>query len=178
MSCGVGCRWSSDPALLWLWYRLAAVAPIWPLAWEPPYAVGVALKSKEKVFDKGTSHKLWPERRAAPHQDSAGLATLRNRCPRLKGGPAESLAKRSDDLGQGTRWLSVTTQGGSLQQMARFFFPLFFLFLTIAAKWLNPRTQPAVKNLHQKSVSWSTEHDGDNNPLYFPFPQKERWIFF
>ena len=27
-----------------LWLRLAAVAPIQPLAWEPPYAVGVALK--------------------------------------------------------------------------------------------------------------------------------------
>ena len=30
--------------MLWLWYRLAATALIWPLAWEPPYAVGVALK--------------------------------------------------------------------------------------------------------------------------------------
>ena len=26
--------------------RSAAVAPIWPLAWEPPYAVGAALKDK------------------------------------------------------------------------------------------------------------------------------------
>ena len=32
--------------MLWLWYRLAAVAPIQPLAWEPPYAESVALKSK------------------------------------------------------------------------------------------------------------------------------------
>ena len=31
--------------LLWLWYRLAAVAPIRPLAWKFPYAVGAALKS-------------------------------------------------------------------------------------------------------------------------------------
>ena len=29
------------PALLWLWYRPAATA----LAWEPSYAVGVALKN-------------------------------------------------------------------------------------------------------------------------------------
>ena len=28
----------SDPALLWLWRRLASTAPIRPLAWEPPYA--------------------------------------------------------------------------------------------------------------------------------------------
>ena len=34
------------PALLWLWCRLAAVAPIGLLAWEPPYAAGAALKSK------------------------------------------------------------------------------------------------------------------------------------
>ena len=38
----------SDLALLWLWCRLAATAPIGPLAWEPPYAVRVALKSKSK----------------------------------------------------------------------------------------------------------------------------------
>ena len=44
MSCDVGCRCGSDPALLWLWRRLAAAAPIGPLAWEPPYAEGVALK--------------------------------------------------------------------------------------------------------------------------------------
>ena len=29
--------------------RLAAAAPIRPLAWEPPYAVGTALKSKTKI---------------------------------------------------------------------------------------------------------------------------------
>ena len=35
-------------ALPWLWYRLAAVAPIGPLAWKPPYVSGAALKSKKK----------------------------------------------------------------------------------------------------------------------------------
>ena len=45
MSCGVGCRCGSDPTLLWLWCRPAAVALI--LAWEPPYAAGVALKKKK-----------------------------------------------------------------------------------------------------------------------------------
>ena len=48
VSCGVGCRLSSDPVLLWLWYRLAAVAPIGPLAWEPSHALGIALKSQRK----------------------------------------------------------------------------------------------------------------------------------
>ena len=52
MSYGVGWRHSSDPVLLWLWCRPAAVAPIPPLAWEPPYAVGVALKSQKKKKKK------------------------------------------------------------------------------------------------------------------------------
>uniref|UniRef100_A0A8C3VJN5 Interleukin-18-binding protein n=1 Tax=Catagonus wagneri TaxID=51154 RepID=A0A8C3VJN5_9CETA len=34
--CGVGRRCGSDPALLWLWCRPAAAAPIGPLAREPP----------------------------------------------------------------------------------------------------------------------------------------------
>ena len=49
MSCGVGCRHGSDPALLWLWRRLVATAPIQPLAWDPPCAVGAAQeKAKRK----------------------------------------------------------------------------------------------------------------------------------
>ena len=46
LSCGVGCRCSSDLALLWLWRRPAAVAPIGPLDWELPRVSCVALKSK------------------------------------------------------------------------------------------------------------------------------------
>ena len=42
---------ASDLALLWLWRRPAAAAPIGPLAREPPYATDAALKSKKK---KGT----------------------------------------------------------------------------------------------------------------------------
>ena len=41
-----------DPELLWLWCRPAAAAPIGPLAWEPPYAVGAALKKKENKRKK------------------------------------------------------------------------------------------------------------------------------
>ena len=47
MSCGVGCRHGLDLVLLWLWHRLAAVAPIRPLAWEPPYALAAALKRQK-----------------------------------------------------------------------------------------------------------------------------------
>ena len=48
LSHDVGHRHSSDPTLLWLWCRLAAKAPIQPLAWELPYAMGVALKRQKK----------------------------------------------------------------------------------------------------------------------------------
>ena len=43
VSHGVGCRLSSDLALLWLWFRPGTAALIRPLAWEPPHATGVVL---------------------------------------------------------------------------------------------------------------------------------------
>ena len=48
MSCGVGHRCCSDPALLWLWHRPAGVALIQPLAWESLYATGATPKRKKK----------------------------------------------------------------------------------------------------------------------------------
>ena len=59
MSCGVGHRCSLDLVLLWLWPRLSAIAPIRPLAWEPPYATGAALektkgKKKKSKISKAT----------------------------------------------------------------------------------------------------------------------------
>ena len=52
MSCGVGRRRGSAPALLWLWCRLAATAPIRPLAWEgsSPYAVGAAQEMAKRLY--------------------------------------------------------------------------------------------------------------------------------
>ena len=41
-------QWVGDPALQWaLWYVPAASAPVGPLAWEPPYATGAALKRQQ-----------------------------------------------------------------------------------------------------------------------------------
>ena len=48
VSCGVGHRLGSDLMLLWLWCKLAAVAPIGRLPWEPPYAMGAALKCEKQ----------------------------------------------------------------------------------------------------------------------------------
>ena len=52
MSCGIGLRRSLDPAWLWLWRRPAATASTQPLAWEPPYTLGAALKEYLGNTDK------------------------------------------------------------------------------------------------------------------------------
>ena len=57
MNCGVGCRHGLDPALLWLWHRPASVAPIGPLAWEPPYAASAALR-RSKLNQKYNVKKI------------------------------------------------------------------------------------------------------------------------
>ena len=64
MSCGVGRRCGSDPALLWFWCRLAATAPIGPIAWEPSYAAGAALemakRQERKKGKKERKRKIFP----------------------------------------------------------------------------------------------------------------------
>ena len=60
MSCGVGHRCGLDLALLWPWRRLEAVALIRPLAWEPPYAEGVALRrTKNCPSTEEWIKKMW-----------------------------------------------------------------------------------------------------------------------
>ena len=53
-------QWVTDPALLWLWCRLAGTAPIGPLAWKPPYAAGAALKRKKKKLIKKWAEGEYP----------------------------------------------------------------------------------------------------------------------
>ena len=48
----------SDPALLLLWCRLAAVTPIQHLAWEAPYAMGADLKNKKTKDKKKKKNEL------------------------------------------------------------------------------------------------------------------------
>ena len=93
VSYGVGHRHGWDPALLWLWCRPAATAPIQPLAWELPYATGAAQKRKKgrkkerkegkrkesfkKIFFFGCAHIMWqflgmgsnPHHRSDKHLD-------------------------------------------------------------------------------------------------------------
>ena len=71
MSCGVGRGQGSDPSLLWLWCRPVSTAPIRPLAWESPYAAGVAQeiakrqKKKKKKRKKETQRGEKGERASA-----------------------------------------------------------------------------------------------------------------
>ena len=57
MSCGIGRRHSLDLAMLWLWHRPVAVGPIGPLAWEPPFAAGAALKGRKTKKKKKKKKK-------------------------------------------------------------------------------------------------------------------------
>ena len=52
MSFGAGRRSGSDLALLWLWRRQGATAPIRPLAWEPPYAAGAVVIRQKRQKEK------------------------------------------------------------------------------------------------------------------------------
>ena len=73
MSCVVGCRHGSDPVLLWLWCRPAATALIGPVAWEPPYAAGTALKRQK---DKTTTEKQNPNLEKAEGRPKLLIAAL------------------------------------------------------------------------------------------------------
>ena len=55
-----GCRRGSDPTLQWLWCRLAAVALIQPLVWEPSacYRCGPK-KAKKKKFSRNYIHSCY-----------------------------------------------------------------------------------------------------------------------
>ena len=57
VSCGVGHGRGLDPTLLWLWGRPVASALVQPLAWEPPYAMGVDLKRQKSKTTKNKQTK-------------------------------------------------------------------------------------------------------------------------
>ena len=86
VSYGVGGRHILDRALLWLWPRLVATAPIGPLAWEPLYAVGVAQENGKKTKKK--------KKKKIAFKGSA-LAPFASLNPMLKGGVLLTAAKSS-----------------------------------------------------------------------------------
>ena len=77
MSCGVGRIRSSDPELLWLWYRPAATALIGPLAWEPPYAMRAAL-------EKAKSQKEYCIMLKRSNQEEEDISTVNIYAPTIE----------------------------------------------------------------------------------------------
>ena len=59
MNRGMCHRHGLNLALLWLWCRLAAAPLIQPLAWERPYATGVARKRPKKKKKKMKWTLIW-----------------------------------------------------------------------------------------------------------------------
>ena len=64
-------QWVKDLALLCLWHRPAAVAPIRALAWETPYAMGVALNG-QKTKKKKKKRQIIKTCSNNPGQDKEG----------------------------------------------------------------------------------------------------------
>ena len=55
-------QWVKDLALLSLWHRPAATVLIGPLAWEPPYAAGAAVKGQKPKKKKKKKKEFQSER--------------------------------------------------------------------------------------------------------------------
>ena len=77
MSCSVSL--GSDLALLWLWWRPAATAPIRPLTWELPHAAGVALKRQNN------DNNLWPHYGSSQARDRIRAAATLDPLPHHTG---------------------------------------------------------------------------------------------
>ena len=94
MSYGVGRRHSSDPVLLWLWCGPAAAAPIQPLAWEPPYTAGAALK--QNIVYLVWSLPVFPPPSHCPLQPLSSPVLL----PLMCSPPVQGKHTRSSHLGK------------------------------------------------------------------------------
>ena len=68
--------WVADaariPALLWLWRRPVATAPIQPLAWEPPYAAGAA----QEIATTTTKRQKTKKKKKEKRKENASAAKI------------------------------------------------------------------------------------------------------
>ena len=102
MSCGVGPSCGLGLALLGVWDRPAATAPIQPLAWEPPCAAGAALK-RQKRQKKKEEKEIFPGVPTLAQYVGNPIAVARVKAEAQFG----SLAQRSEfkDLALSQLWL-------------------------------------------------------------------------
>ena len=89
MSCGVGHRCGLNLVLLWHGHRPAAVALIRPLAWEPQYATGAALKGQKIKKKKKTPIQV--ESQPCPSVNMLPKDPMVTQPPRDKAPPHASL---------------------------------------------------------------------------------------
>ena len=62
--------------MLWLWCRLAAAAPIQPLAWELPYATDTALKKINKICSRSSRWGAAEMNPTSIHEDAGSTPGL------------------------------------------------------------------------------------------------------
>ena len=88
------------PSLLWLWYRPAAAALIWPLAWELPYALGAALKATKKFFfsiQYTRCYTLFHRKGQAPFHKNK-ISSTNNQSSHDRNGEVSSRKEQTDNL--------------------------------------------------------------------------------
>ena len=116
-------KWIRDPALLWLWRRPAATAPIRPLAWEPPCAAVAAPKRQKKK-----KKALWNEAEYRMKEVSLRGTIKRT----LKKKKWNSLPKVIQPEHSGT-WICLFERNNSiLLALAYFLFCFVFFFCLFA----------------------------------------------
>ena len=74
------------PRVAVMWCRLVATVPIGPPAWEPPYAVGAALKDKKKRTENGGPHGVKSGRRQPQEARSPRMVRMTVMPPRGRWG--------------------------------------------------------------------------------------------
>ena len=129
MSSGVGGRRGSEPVLLWLWSRLAATAPIRPLAWKPPYATRAAQEMAKR-----------PKKKKKKSFHLSQLAVLQS-CPSQPFGKLNSSSQCCQWSPSRQVWLSgwywCTAMAGPLAWVSFFFFFAPCSMWKFPGQWLN-----------------------------------------
>ena len=76
MSCGIGHRYISDLALWWLWHWQVATVLTGPLAWEPPYVMGIALRRQKKKKKKKKKKEKEEEKKKEKKNEALGVPVM------------------------------------------------------------------------------------------------------
>ena len=133
-----------------------------------PVNIGVRVSFLIRAFDKWTSHKLWPGKRAAPLPGwgrMPGLRTLRSRCPNLKGPDCLSGALQRDWLRGAMTQVKGHSPVWPLREGASDKYPDLSFPISPLSHHCSPLaehpTTTSGQSLHQRSVSQGTEQGGE-----------------